>query len=65
MWYHKDTVEARQLAQKIATWGGIKKSQYKNAKEGPKCMELGQKWEEEPNHALKPGDVLYTSWGWE
>ncbi len=60
MWYHKDTVEARRLAQKIA-----KKSQYKNAKEGPKCMGIGQKWEEEPNHALKPGDILHTSWGYD
>ena len=65
LWYHKDTVEARQLAQKIASWGGIKKCEYKNAKEGPKCMGIGQKWQEEPNHELKPGDILYTSWGWE
>lgn len=28
-------------------------------------MGIGQKWQEEPNHELKPGDILYTSWGWE
>jgi hypothetical protein len=65
LWYHRDTPEARTLAQKIASFEGVKECSYKNAREAPKCRGREQKWEEEPNHELKPGDILYTSWGWE
>jgi hypothetical protein len=65
IWYIVDTPPARILADKIARFEGIKKTTYKNAKEGPKCRGREQKWEEPPNHELKPGDILYTSWGYE
>jgi hypothetical protein len=62
---HRRYTQARILADKIARFEGIKKTTYKNAKEGPKCRGRDQKWEEPPNHELKPGDILYTSWGYE
>jgi len=65
LWYIRDTPQAREMADKIAHFDGIKKCTYKNAKNGPKCSGRDQKWEESPNHELKPGDILYTSWGYE
>lgn len=66
LWYTKDTPQARVLADKIAHFEGIKKCEYKNAKEGPKCRGLDQhSYDEPPNHELKPNDILYTSWGYD
>lgn len=66
LWYHKDTPEARTLAQKIANFEEIPRQQQaqKKAKVGPKCLDHGQTLGE-PAHELTEGDILYTSWGWE
>jgi len=68
LWYHRDTLEARTLAQKIANFEEIPRQQQtaarKKAKIGPKCLDHGQILGE-PAHELKESDILYTSWGWE
>jgi len=61
LWYVRDTPQAREIADRIAHFEGIKKCTYKNAKNGPKCSGA----DESAIHDLKPGDILYTSWGYE